>query len=78
MNITVPDEIAERIGLNEKEMLEFLAVSLYKKKMINGVDGGGIFGISEMEFHGLLEKYDEYVNYDVEDYLEDSKNLKDF
>jgi len=30
-----------------------------------------------MEFHGLLAKYDEYINYDVEDYLEDIEALKD-
>ncbi|MDH5179690.1 MAG: UPF0175 family protein [Gammaproteobacteria bacterium] len=78
MRFEVPDEIAESAGLGEQEMKEFLAVSLYKKKRINGVQGGKILGISEMEFHGLLEKYDEYVNYDVEDYLEDGDNLKDF
>ncbi|OZG72586.1 hypothetical protein BTA51_15880 [Hahella sp. CCB-MM4] len=77
MKIEIPDDIAATTGLTEKEMAEFLAVSLYKKKLINGVAGGEILGISEIEFHGLLEKFNEYVNYDVEDYLEDSVNLKD-
>lgn len=78
MKIEVPDEIAESAGLPESEMLEFLAVSLYKAKRINGVQGGKILGTSEVEFHGLLEKYNEYVNYGVDEYLEDSDNLKDF
>ena len=78
MYISIPDDIAKRIGLNKSELTEFVAVSLYKKKKINGVEGGQILGISEIEFHGLLEKYNEYVNYDTDNYLEDSDNLKDF
>ncbi|PUA30760.1 MAG: hypothetical protein B0W54_09965 [Cellvibrio sp. 79] len=78
MRIEIPNEIAESAGLPESQMLEFLAVSLYKAKRINGVQGGRILGTSEIEFHGLLEKYDEYVNYGVDEYLEDSDNLKDF
>jgi len=77
MKIEIPDDIASRVGFDETEMLEFLAVSLYKQIKINGVAGGRILGSSEMEFHGLLAKYDECVNYDVEDFLEDIENLKD-
>ncbi|WP_086929742.1 UPF0175 family protein [Agarilytica rhodophyticola] len=78
MKIEVLDEIAESAGLSQSEMIEFLAISLYKAKRINGVQGGKVLGTSEIEFHGLLEKYNEYVNYDVNEYLEDSDNLKDF
>ncbi|WP_444929399.1 UPF0175 family protein [Microbulbifer sp. SSSA002] len=78
MKIDIPDEIAKSAGLGEREMKEFLAVSLYKKKRINGVQGGKIVGGSEMEFHGLLEKYNEFVNYDTDEYMEDSDILKDF
>ena len=78
MKIDIPNEIAESAGLNEQEMKEFLAVSLYKKKRINGVQGGKIISASEMEFHGLLDKYDEHINYGIEDYLDDSDKLKDF
>lgn len=78
MKIEILDEVANSSGLSQSEMLEFLAISLYKSKRINGVQGGKILGSSEIEFHGLLEKYDEYVNYGIEEYLEDSDNLKDF
>lgn len=77
MEIEISDEIAKSAGLSDIEMIEFLAISLYTKKRINGVQGGKILSCSESEFHGLLEKYDEFVNYDVKDYLEDIKNLKD-
>lgn len=78
MKIEISDEIAESSGLPQSEMLEFLAVSLYKAKRINGIQGGKPLGTSEIEFHGLLEKHDEYVNYGVNEYLEGRDNLKDF
>ncbi len=31
MKIKIPDDVASRIGFSETEMLEFLAVLLYKK-----------------------------------------------
>lgn len=78
MNINILDDIAESVGFNEKQMIEYLAVCLYKSKKINGVQGGKLTGTSEVEFHGLLKKYGEYVNYGVNEYLEDGDNLKGF
>jgi predicted HTH domain antitoxin len=77
MKIEFPDEIANRKDFDEKTLLEVLAVSLYKMEIINGVEGGKITGTSEMVFHGLLQKYGQYVNYDVDDLTEDIENLKD-
>lgn len=78
MNIEFSDEIAERKSLSDKQLLEILAVSLYKMEKINGVEGGIITGLSEMEFHGLLKKYGQYINYDIDDLNQDIDNLKDF
>lgn len=75
MEIEIPDNVAEVVG--EQELKEILAVSLYKMKKINGVTGGKIIGKSEIEFHGLLDKYGETVNYSKDDLLEDMENLKD-
>lgn len=72
MKIEISDDIAESIGFSETELLEYLAVCLYKSKKINGVQGGKITGTSEVEFHGFLRKYGEYVNYGINEYLEDT------
>lgn len=66
MYIEIPDEVAMSSGLNIVEIEEFLVISLYVKKRMNGIQGGKILDVSEMEFHGLLEEYDECVNYSVE------------
>lgn len=78
MKIEIVDEVAETTGFNAREMLEFLSVWLYKAQKINGVQGGKILGTSEIQFHGLLAKYGQYVNYDADDFLVDVSNLKDF
>jgi predicted HTH domain antitoxin len=78
MNIEFPDEIANRKSFSERQLLEILAVTLYKMEKINGVEGGAITDTSEMEFHGMLKKYGQTINYDVEDFNQDIDNLKDF
>ena len=77
MKIEIPDDIAQKAGLNHQQMKEFLAVALYKKGLITGVQGGRILSIPEIAFHGLLAKYNECVNYDIEDLMEDLNNLTD-
>lgn len=75
MEINLPDNVVEAIG--EQTIKEIIAVALYKMNKINGVTGGKIIGKSEIEFHGLLEKYGETVGYSSEDLLEDMDKLKD-
>ena len=76
MKIEINDQIIKKCNLTRKEVAEILAVAIYKKKKIHGSLAGKILGISELEFHKLLEKYDENINYDPIDLLEDIKNNK--
>jgi predicted HTH domain antitoxin len=78
MKLEVNDEVSSVIGLSESELLEVLAVSLYKLEKINGVQGGKLVGTSEIEFHGLLGKYGQFINYNEDDLDADMDNLKDF
>ncbi|QIL89296.1 hypothetical protein GNX18_05585 [Microbulbifer sp. SH-1] len=78
MKLDVNDDVAECLALSEKELLEILAIALYKLEKINGVQGGKITGSSEIEFHGILGKYGQFINYDEDDLETDLKNLKDF
>ena len=78
MKIEINAEVADRLDLNEAEILAILAVALYKMEKINGVQGGKIIGKSEIEFHGLLGKYNQFINYDEIDLENDLNNLKNF
>lgn len=75
MKLDVNDEVAECLGLDEKELLEVLAIALYKLEKINGVQGGKITGTSEIGFHGILGKYGQFINYDEGELETDLKNL---
>ncbi|MCW8128188.1 UPF0175 family protein [Microbulbifer halophilus] len=78
MKLDINDEVADSLGLSDKELQEVLAIALYKLERINGVQGGKITGTSEIEFHGILGKYGQFINYDEDDLETDLKNLKDF
>lgn len=74
MKIEISNEIAKKCQLDEKEALELLAVALYKRKGIHASLAGKIIGLSEFEFHTLLSKWRETVNYGVQDLIDDIKN----
>ena len=74
MNIQLDDDLAKKCGVDEQEALELLAVAIYKVKGIHGSLAGKILGLSEFEFHELLAKQGESINYDLDDLVEDIKN----
>ncbi len=77
MKLILPDDVIEKTGLKDTDLCEILAVSLYQMKKINGVKGGKIIGKSEVEFHKILGKYGQYVQYDEADLLKDFDSIKD-
>ncbi len=74
MKIEIDDEIARKCKLDEKEALELLAIAIYKRKGIHGSLAGKILGISEFEFHELLSKKGESVNFGIDDLIDDIKD----
>jgi predicted HTH domain antitoxin len=74
MKIEVDSSLMEKIGVDESEAKELLAIALYKYKGIHGSMAGRIIGKSEFEFHALLSAKGETVNYDVNALIDDIKN----
>lgn len=74
MNLDLDDSLMKKIGVDEKEALELLAIALYKYKGIHGSMAGKLIGKTEFEFHALLSERGETVNYDVDDLVDDIKN----
>lgn len=73
MIIEIDDEIAQKCNLDAQEALQLLAIAIYKAKGIHGTLAGKILGISELEFHQLLSKQGELVNYGLDDLIADIK-----
>lgn len=76
MNIELIDEVMKTTGLDEQQVKEIIAVSLYQLRKVNGVQGGKIIGKSELEFHEVLGQYGQVFAYDEDDLLEDVETLK--
>ena len=74
MKIEIDSALMTKIGVNEKEALEFLAIALYKYKGIHGSLAGKLIGKSEFDFHSLLAERGEKVNYSADDLIDDIKN----
>ncbi len=47
-------------------------------RKINGVQGGKITGLSEIEFHEVVGKWGQLFSYDEDDLLDDVETLKKF
>lgn len=74
MKIEIDDQIVQKLGIDEREALELLAIAIYKTKGIHGAMAGKILGITEFEFHQLLSDKGEVVNYGLDDLVDDIKN----
>ncbi|MDP5208123.1 UPF0175 family protein [Microbulbifer sp. 2205BS26-8] len=74
MNIEIDDALMTKIGVDEKEARELLAIALYKYKRIHGSLAGKLIGVSEFDFHNLLSEKGEAVNFGVDDLVDDIKN----
>lgn len=74
MKIEIDSTLMEKIGVDESEAKELLAIALYKYKGIHGSMAGKLIGKSEFDFHALLSEKGESVNYDVDDLVDDIKN----
>ncbi len=74
MKIEIDSSLMEKIGVDENEAKELLAIALYKYKGIHGSIAGKLIDKSEFDFHSLLSEKGETVNYDVDDLIDDIKN----
>lgn len=74
MKIEIDSSLMEKIGVNEAEALELLAIALYKYKGVHGSLAGKLIGKSEFDFHSLLAEKNEKVNYGVDDLIDDVLN----
>lgn len=74
MKIELDEALMEKIGVDEQEARELLAIALYKYKGIHGSQAGKLIGKSEFDFHNLLAEKGENVNYNADDLVDDIKN----
>jgi len=74
MKLELDDSIMKKIGIEEEEALELLAIALYKYKGVHGSLAGKLIGKTEFDFHSLVSSKGSTVNYDIDDLVDDIKN----
>jgi predicted HTH domain antitoxin len=77
MTIVVPDEILTITRMTEAEMRQEIAVMLFQKEKLTLAQASRFAGINRIAFQHLLASRQIPVHYDVEDFDQDIKNLRE-
>ena len=77
MTLNVPDEILRSAGMSESELLLEIAVLLFEREKLTLAQASRLAGISRVEFQKLLASRKIPVHYEIDDFKDDLKNLRD-
>jgi predicted HTH domain antitoxin len=77
MNIVVPDELLTITRMTEAEMRQEIAVMLFQKEKLTLAQASRFAGINRIAFQHLLASRQIPVHYDIEDFDNDIKNLRE-
>jgi predicted HTH domain antitoxin len=76
MNLVIPDDLAEAVGLSEAEMFQMLVLTLFEKEKISLGKAAKLLDMTQPSFQSLLADKGLYIHYGVEDFREDVASLK--
>ncbi len=77
MGIIIPDDILQATRMSEDELRQELAVLLYQKEKLTLAQASRLAGLSRLQFQHLLASRRIAVHYDVAEFEEDIKTLKE-
>jgi predicted HTH domain antitoxin len=78
MNITIPDEILRSAEMSVEELKLEIAILLYQQKKISMGQAHHLAGMHLLEFQRTLASREICINYDIEDFEADLKNLREW
>jgi len=77
MGLVVPDEIVQATRMSEEELRCELAVMLFQKEKLSLGKASQLASLTRLEFQHLLASRQVPVHYDVTDFEQDLKTLKE-
>jgi predicted HTH domain antitoxin len=77
MNIIIPDEVLASTRMTETEMKQEIAVMLFQKEKLTLAQASRLAGMNRIAFQHLLASRQIPVHYNVEDFEQDIKNLRE-
>lgn len=77
MSVIIPDEILTATRMTESELKQEIAVLLFQKEKLTLAQAGRFAGMHRVTFQHLLASRQIPIHYDVEDFEQDIKNLRE-
>lgn len=77
MSIFIPDEIIAATRMTEAEMKQEIAIMLFQKEKLTLAQASKLAGMNRIAFQHLLASRQIPVHYDVQDFEQDIKNLRE-
>ncbi|MBW4628428.1 MAG: UPF0175 family protein [Brasilonema octagenarum HA4186-MV1] len=77
MSLVIADEILKASGLSESELLLEIVIMLFEKEKLTLGKASRLIGIDQIQFQRLLASRRIPVHYDVAEFREDIKSLKE-
>lgn len=77
MSIVIPDDIFQATKMTEDELRKEIAVLLFQKEKLTLGQGSRLAGMSQLQFQHLLASRQVPLHYDVSEFEEDMKTLKE-
>lgn len=75
--LAVPEYILQATRMSERELMQEIAVMLFQKGKLTLGQAAHFAGMSQLQFQHLLASRQIPVHYDVDEFEEDLKTLKD-
>ncbi|MEW6201365.1 MAG: UPF0175 family protein [bacterium] len=77
MSIIIPDDILQSTRMTEKELKQEIAVLLFQMDKLTLAQASRLAGVNMLQFQHLLASRQIPLHYDVAEFEEDLKTLKD-
>jgi predicted HTH domain antitoxin len=77
MSLVIPDELLKAAHMPEDELLREIVLLLFQQEKLTLGRASRLLGMNQIEFQRLLASRKIPIHYDVEDFRQDLKTLKE-
>jgi len=77
MSFVIPDDILQATRMTEEELRQEIAVLLFQKEKLTLGQACGLAGMSRLQFQHLLASRQIPMHYDVTEFEEDLKTIRE-
>ena len=77
MSLVISDDIIRASGMSEAELMTEIAIMLFEQEKVSIGKASRIASMNQIEFQRLLARRDICIHYDVADFQEELKHLRE-